>query len=121
MLTLSPTVRIHFAPGVTDMRKAFDGLAAAAKQVIGKDPLSGHLFAFANRKRDRIKVLFWDGSGFCLFAKRLEKGTFAWPKEKTDRSRRFEMTREELTLVLSGIDLRQSRRRPWLDHRPTGS
>jgi transposase len=116
VLTLSPTVRIYLAPGATDMRKAFDGLAAATKSVIGEDPLSGHLFVFCNRRRDRIKILWWDRSGFCLFAKRLEKGTFRWPDLAPSRATRVEMTREELMLLLGGIDLRRAKRRRWLEH-----
>jgi len=116
VLTLSPSVRIYLAPGVTDMRKSFDGLAGLARDVVGEDPLSGHLFVFCNRRRDRLKILYWDRSGFCLFAKRLEKGTFAWP-ELTTESRRMEMTSEQLMMLVGGIDLRSTRRRRWLDHR----
>jgi len=116
VLTLSPSVRIYLAPGVTDMRKSFDGLAGLARDVVGEDPLSGHLFVFCNRRRDRLKILYWDRSGFCLFAKRLEKGTFAWPELATE-SRRMEMTSEQLMMLVGGIDLRSTRRRRWLDHR----
>lgn len=115
MLTLSPTVRIYLASGITDMRKSFDGLAGLARDVIGEDPLSGHLFVFCNRRRDRLKILYWDRSGFCLFAKRLEKGTFAWPESK-DRTR-VELTAEQLVMLIGGIDLGATRRRRWLDHR----
>jgi len=101
------------------MRKAFDGLAAAAKAVIGEDPLSGHLFVFCNRRRDRLKILWWDHSGFCLFAKRLERGTFAWPAAKPEPRYPLEMRREELMLLLGGLDLERTRRRRWLDHRPS--
>lgn len=121
MLTLSSTVRIYLAPGVTDMRKAFDGLAAATKSVIGEDPLCGHLFVFCNRRRDRLKILWWDRSGFCLFAKRLERGTFAWPETKPEPRDRLEMTREELMLLLGGLDFQKTRRRRWLDHRPSAT
>ena len=99
------------------MRKSFDGLAASAKQVIRKDPLSGHVFVFCNRRRHIIKVLLWDGSGFWVFAKRLERGTFAWPFLREP----VEMRGEELSLLLGGIDLRGTRRRRWFDRRPTGT
>ena len=115
MLTLSPTVRIYLASGITDMRKSFDGLAGLARDVIGEDPLSGHLFVFCNRRRDRLKVLYWDRSGFCLFAKRLERGTFAWP-DSNGRTR-VELTAEQLVMLIGGIDLGATRRRRWLDHR----
>lgn len=116
MLTLPPTVRVFLAPGVTDMRKSFDGLAAATSQVIRKNPLSGHVFVFCNRRRHLIKILLWDGSGYCLFAKRLERGTFAWPSIRDPR----EMRGEELSLLLGGIDLGRTKRRRWFDRRPTG-
>jgi transposase len=114
MLTLPPSVRIFLAPGATDMRKSFDGLAAAAKSVVRMDPLSGHVFVFLNRRRHLLKALVWDGSGFALFAKRLEKGTFAWPADREP----VEMRSEELALLLGGIDLDFTRRRRWYDRRP---
>jgi len=95
------------------MRKAFDGLAAAAREVLAADPLSGHLFVFCNRRRDRLKILWWDGTGFWLYAKRLERGTFAWPAGPTRASGALELRPEELTLLVSGIDLRQTARRRW--------
>ena len=69
MLTLGAPVRVYVAPGVTDMRKSFDGLAALAEHALREDPLSGHLFAFCNRRRNLMKVLVWDGSGLLLLAK----------------------------------------------------
>ena len=117
MLTLPSTVRIYLAPGVTDMRKSFDGLAAATARVIRQDPLSGHVFVFCNRRRHMIKVLLWDGAGFCIFAKRLEQGTFAWPESGEPVSLRI----EELSMLLGGIDLKATRRRRWFDRRPAGS
>ena len=76
MLTLPPSVKIFLAAGVTDLRKSFDGLSGLARGPLAQDPLSGHLFVFCNRKRDRLKVLYFDGSGLWVFAKRLEQGTF---------------------------------------------
>lgn len=103
MLSFPPSVRIVLAAGVTDMRKSFDGLAAATREVIGEDPLSGHVFVFCNRRRDRLKLLVWDRSGFWVFAKRLEQGTFAWP-ERSDATR-IEMSTRELMCLLEGIDI----------------
>jgi len=114
MLTLPSTVRVFLAPGATDMRKSFDGLAAATRQVIRKDPLCGHVFVFCNRRRQLLKVLVWDGSGFWVFAKRLERGTFAWPTSNEP----MELRREELALLLGGIDLRETRPRAWYERRP---
>jgi transposase len=72
-------IKVHLAVGYTDMRKGLDGLAVLVEQVLEKDPFSGHMFVFRGRRADLIKVLFWDGSGLCLLAKRLEEGRFAWP------------------------------------------
>jgi len=74
MLTLSPAVRIYLAIGATDLRRSIDGLSALVRERFGIDPLSGHLFLFRNRRGDRLKVLVWDRSGFCVFYKRLEQG-----------------------------------------------
>ena len=114
MLTLSPAVQVFLAPGATDMRKSFDTLAAAVDEVLRADPLSGHLFGFCNRKRDRMKILYWDRSGYCLISKRLEKGTFAWPKT-TPESGAVEMTHEELALLFGGIDLSRTQTRGWYE------
>jgi transposase len=117
MLSLPRTVRIFLAPGVTDMRKSFDGLAAATTRVIRQDPLSGHVFVFCNRRRHLLKILIWDGAGFCIFAKRLEKGTFAWPGAREPQ----EIRSEQLAMLLGGLDLGRARRRRWYDRRPTGA
>lgn len=117
MLTLPPGVRVYVAPGVTDMRKSFTGLAALAKNVLQGDPLSGHLFAFCNRRRNLLKVLYWDGTGFWVVAKRLERGTFAWPVA-TEGQDHVVLTGEELAWVLGGLDLSQAKRRPWWRREP---
>lgn len=111
MLTLPPTVKIYLAAGATDMRKSFDGLAAATREIVRQDPLSGHLFAFINRRRDRIKILFFDRSGFCILYKRLERGTFKFPRQLQPGARAVELDAGELSLMLEGIDLRNARRR----------
>jgi transposase len=91
------------------MRKGFDGLAQLVREVIVEEPLSGHLFVFRNRRRDRIKILYWDRDGFALWYKRLEKGTFRFPEAKGGR---VEVTPAEMAAVLEGIDLRHARRLP---------
>lgn len=125
MINLPPSVRIFLAPGATDMRKQFDGLAAIAREVIREDPLSGHLFVFCNRRRDRVKILVFDSTGFWLLAKRLERGTFAWPLATGDMSKRgekLEMTSAELAAMLGGFDIaRAPRRRWWRYERPRES
>ena len=79
MLSISPATRIFVALTAVDMRRSFNGLYAQVQTVLGQDPLTGHLFVFANRLRNRLKILYFDGSGLWVCAKRLEKGTFGWP------------------------------------------
>ncbi len=110
MLTLSSSTRIYVATGVTDMRRGFNGLAATVMGELNLELLSGHLFVFSNRRRDRLKVMYFDGSGLWVCAKRLEKGTFKWPEAGSDV---VEMTNEELLLLLGGIDLTETKRRRW--------
>ena len=110
MLSFLSTTRVFLASGVTDLRKSYDTLAGVVRHALGQDPLGGHLFVFTNRRRNRIKILFWDRSGWWLCAKRLEKGTFAWP-EATEVS--LELSAEQLTLLLAGIDLSATRNRDW--------
>jgi transposase len=109
VLSLSPMLRIFLAVEHADMRKGFDGLAQIVREVISEDPLSGHLFVFRNRRRNRVKVLYWDRDGFALWYKRLEKGTFRFPEAKGGR---VEVTPAEMAAVLEGIDLTSARRLP---------
>jgi len=111
MLSLPPSVRLFIARGATDMRKSFDTLAALVIDVIDEDPQSGHLFLFVNRRRDRLKVLWWGRSGYCLLAKRLEQGQFRVFDRADGTPGAFEMSASDLTLILDGIDLRGSKRR----------
>ena len=117
MLTLSPAVRIYLAAGATDLRKGFDGLAAIAREVLQRDPLSGALFVFTNARRTRIRVLTWDGSGMWLMTKRLEKGTFAWPASDP-AVRSVTLRSEELAALLGGLHI-EVKRRPGFERRPT--
>ena len=111
MLTLPPSVRVYLASGVTDLRKSVDGLSALVISTLSLDPFSGHLFLFRNRSGDRVKILVWDRSGFWVLYKRLEKGTFAWPKEASPTG--VELSIGELTLLLEGLDATTVRRRRW--------
>lgn len=113
MISLPPSVRIFLAPGATDMRKQFNGLERAAREVIQQNPLSGHLFVFCNRRRDRLKILVWDRSGYWLLAKRLERGTFAWPQVGDKDGKGIEMASEEFAALLGGLDITQLARRRW--------
>ncbi len=110
MLTVAARTRIFIVTGATDLRKSFDTLAAIVSGTLKEDPYSGHLYVFCNRLRNRLKILVWNRSGFWVLANRLEKGTFAWP---SSREKTIDMTPEELSLLLGGIDLRGARRRPW--------
>jgi transposase len=112
MLTLPASVRIFIAAEPVDLRRGFDGLAATTRSLIRHDPLSGHVFAFVNRRRNRIKLLVWDRSGFVLLYKRLERGTFCIPSEPRDGQRHVEVDAGELGLMLEGLDLRGAHRRP---------
>jgi transposase len=103
MITIPAGVRIHLAMGVTDMRKGFDGLAMQAQEVLKQNPFSGHFFIFRGRRGDLVKVLYWDGQGYCLFAKRLEKGRFVWP---VTREGSVALTTAQLSMLLEGIDWR---------------
>lgn len=113
MLTFGPTTKVYLAIGGTDMRKSFDALAAAARQVLAQDPRSGHVFVFCSRQRHLLKILFWDGSGFWVLAKRLARGTFAWPKARPEGGRALEVRADELAALLGGVDLRRSRWQRW--------
>ena len=111
MLTLSATTRIYLAAEPVDLRKGFDGLAAATRLVLRQNPLSGHLFVFYNRRRNRMKVLVWQPSGFLIAYKRLERGCFQIPAMAARGQRHIEMEMADLLLMLEGIDLRGARRR----------
>ncbi len=113
MLSLPTSVRIYLARGATDMRKSIDGLAAVTTQILEQDPLSGHLFVFCNARRDRIKILYWEGSGFWLLHKRLERGTFAWPLPASSEAKHIELPASDLIALLGGLDLRTAKRRRW--------
>jgi transposase len=112
MLTLPPTVRVFLCLAPADLRRSLDGLAALTREVLREDPLSGHLYVFFNRRRDRTKVLFWDRTGLVLYYKRLERGTFRLTAFEDPRSARTEIEAAELALILEGIDLAHAKRRP---------
>ena len=108
MFGLSAAVRVYLAKEPADMRKSFDGLSALVAGPLALDPLSGHLFVFLNKRRDRIKILYWDRDGLAVWAKRLERGTFRVPITTAGR---VEMTTADLAALLAGIDLNTARRR----------
>lgn len=110
MLTPTSALRIFVCLEPTDMRKSFDGLSGLVQQHLGEDPLSGALFLFCNRRRDRLKLLYWDGDGFALWYKRLEAGTFQLPSPSNE-SRHLPISHGDLMLLLDGVDLSSIRRR----------
>ena len=115
MIGLPSGARVWLAVGRTDMRRGFDGLAAAVQERMAQDPFCGHLFVFRGRRGDLLKVLWWDGQGLCLFAKRLEKGRFVWPSPADGK---VVITPAQLGMLHEGIDWRMPRRtwrRLWPD------
>jgi transposase len=104
VLSLPELVRIYFCAQPTDMRKSFDSLAAVVRDWLGHDPLSGHLFVFRSRRGDRVKLLWWDRDGLTLYYKRLEEGIFRFPAAADPEARSIEVSAQELSLVLWGID-----------------
>ena len=112
MFGWGPATRIYLAAGATDMRKGFEGLYGLARDRLSCDPLSGHIFLFTNARHNRLKLLFWDGSGLWVCAKRLERGRFRWPEAESSQLK-VVLSHEELALLVGGIDLAPTRRRAW--------
>lgn len=104
MITLPAHTRIWIAAGVTDLRRGFVGLSALVQTTLDEDSFSGHVFVFRGRRGDLIKALWFDGDGLCLFAKRLERGRFIWPKAESGT---VALTRAQLSMLLEGIDWRR--------------
>ena len=116
MLGLGAATRIYVATGATDMRLSFDGLYALVVGRLEQDPQTGHLFLFANKRRDRMKILFFDGSSLWVCARRMEQGRLHWPSSEEGR---MQLSREEFALLIGGIDLSATRKRKWY-RRPLG-
>jgi transposase len=113
MWGLGPATKVYLAVGASDLRKGFDGLYGLARDALGLEPLSGHLALFCNRQRNRLKILFWDGNGLWVCAKRLEKGRYSWPSPREADSACVTLSHEEFSLLIGGIDLSQTRRKNW--------
>ncbi|MDH4073943.1 MAG: IS66 family insertion sequence element accessory protein TnpB [Gammaproteobacteria bacterium] len=113
MIALASQVRVFLHRTPTDMRKSFHGLVALTESAMGQDPLSGSLFVFVNKRRDRVKILYWGQVGYCIWYQQLQQGTFQLPaKEPADGPAAIEVTRAQLSLILDGIDLSSARQRP---------
>lgn len=112
MLSLPPSVRIFLSREPADMRKGFDTLAQLVREHLGGDPLSGHLFVFRSRRGDRLKLLHWDETGYVLWYKRLEAGTFAFPSEGLQAGvHGVEIRAADFAMILDGVDLASVKRR----------
>jgi transposase len=127
MIHLHHPVRVFFHTPPTDLRKGFDALAGLVTTAFVQDPTCGHLFLFVNRRRDRLKILYWDRDGLAIWYKRLESGSFEIPTASVE-ALSIEMTPTQLSLILSGIDLRSARQRkryqrpmPEAENRPAPS
>jgi transposase len=119
MVGLPPSVRIYFATGLTDMRNGIDGLRALVEASLQRDPYEGHLFVFVGKSKDKVKILFWDRSGFVLYMKRLEKGRFQLPVID-ERRKHVEMEPAQLAMLLDGIDLNARRLARWTPQQRKG-
>jgi transposase len=122
MLSLPPSVRIFVATQPVDGRKGVDSLAAIVRSVFEHDPLTGHLYVFFSKRRDRVRVIYWDRNGFAMWTKRLEKGRFHAPVDADGKLAVAAMEASDLALILEGIDLAGARRRArWEPRRPAAA
>jgi transposase len=110
MLGLGAATRIYVATGATDMRLGFDGLYGLVIGQLQEDPQSGHLFLFSNKRRDRMKILVFDGNSLWVCARRMEQGRLHWPVSEDGR---VQLSREEFALLIGGIDLSETKKRKW--------
>jgi transposase len=115
VLSFPGTVRVFLAVEPVDMRKGFEGLHALVGERLKENVRSGGLFVFTNKRRTRLKVLYFDGTGLWLMTKRLEEGTFAWPKLEEIGSAKLALRAEAFTMLTDGIDLRGAKMRPWFE------
>lgn len=117
MLSLPLPVRVFLCTQPADMRRSFDGLAQLVREFLSADPLSGHLFVFRSKRGDRVKLLYWDASGFAIWYKRLEKGTFGFPEAPAAGSG-VEIRAADLAMLLDGVELESVKRRPRYQRPP---
>jgi len=113
MLISTRSLRVCLAVDPVDLRKSFDGLAAQVHHALEEDERSSQVFVFTNKRRDRVRTLYWDGTGLWLLTKKLGRGRYAWPTVGEGESRRVRMSQGELMLLLSGVDLAATKRREW--------
>jgi transposase len=115
VLSFAGSLKVFVALEPCDLRKGFNGLQALVSEVLGEELRSGALFVFCNRRRTRLKVLYWDGSGLWLLIKRLEQGTFFWPREIEPGVKKLQLAPEAFAMLTDGIDLRGAKMRPWYE------
>ena len=115
MLSFSGSLKVFVGVEPCDMRKGFNGLHALVTQRLGEDPRMGALFVFTNKRHSRIKILCWDGPGFWVLSKRLEEGTFSWPKNLAPQITKLKLTPQALAMLTDGVDLRGGKLRPWYE------
>lgn len=115
MLSFTGALKVYVALEPQDMRKSFNGLSAAVSERLQADPYQGALYVFTNRRRNRLKILFWDGTGLWVATKRLEQGRFSWPRPSEAGQRRMSLTPEALALLTDGIELRAGTMKPWYE------
>jgi len=115
MLSFSGGLKIFVALEPCDMRKSFNGLHTAVREKLHSDPLSGALFLFCNKKRNLMKILYWDGSGLWVLAKRLEKGTFSWPASASGQKDKIALTPQALAMLTDGIELKDGMTKAWYE------
>lgn len=108
-------LRVCLAMKPADLRRSFDGLATLVREELKENECSSQIFVFTNKRRNRIRLLYWDGTGLWLMTKRLEEGCFSWPKVPEEDATKFQMRPEALEMLLSGIDLKGARLRPWYE------
>jgi len=115
MLSFSGSLKVMVCLAPCDMRRGCNGLQALVTEQLGADWRTGTLFVFANKRRTRLKILYWDGTGLWVLAKRLEQGTFSWPQSPDPASRKLELTPAALAMLTDGVDLRKGTLRPWYE------
>jgi transposase len=115
MLSFHAQLKVFLAAAPCDLRLSFNGLWAAAQTQLGEDPKGGALFVFGNRRHNRIKILYFDGTGVCLLSKRLEKGTFHWPRSAGEAKAKIRLAPQALQLLLDGVELKDGARRAWYE------
>lgn len=115
MLSFAGSLKVFVALEPCDMRKGFNGLYSQVTERLGEDPRQGAVFVFSNRSHNRLKILYWDGSGIWIMSKRLEQGCFSWPRHVEPGKTKLKLSAEALALLTDGIDLRGAKMRPWYE------